>query len=197
MKTLKNNFFVKTAYSYVNLFFLYFPFIIFLLLLPIIFIGIPFNTQNIQTALINVDIFNLFGKEKYITDINFLSMLFWIFILMINISIVTGIYYGLRRLNKFMKNVYEDNPFIKENGKHLKVIGIIIMLLSTAVFLCKVSSEFLTPLQVTEAVKYLYFVAILLSSLFNPYLVTGLVVFVIGEVIVRGAELKEEQDLTV
>ena len=28
---------------------------------------------------------------------------------------------------------HEDNPFIEENGKHLKMIGIIIMVLSTLV----------------------------------------------------------------
>ena len=59
------------------------------------------------------------------------------------------------------------------------------------------TSGFVYPLPVSQAIKYLYFLAILISSLFNAYLVVGLVVFVIGEIIVRAAEIKEEQDLTV
>jgi len=196
MKSLKNNFFVKTAYSYVNMFFLFFPYILFLFLLPMIF-GWPFNSLKTHTDIFNVDLFGLFGKEKYITEINFGSFVFLLIILIVNATIALGIYYGLRRLNKFMKNVFEDKPFIEENGRHLKMIGIIIMVLSTLVFLSKMSSGFLTPLPLAQIVKYLYFIAILISSLFNPYLVTGLVVFVIGEVIVRAAEIKEEQDLTV
>lgn len=196
MKPLKNNFFVKTAYSYVNLFYLLFPYTVFLLLLPKLF-GWPLNSQKIHTALFNIDLFGLFGKEKYITEINFSSVLLWVIILLINLSVALGIFYGLKRLNKFMKNVYEDKPFIKENGEHLKFIGIIIMVLATLVYLSNMSSGFLYPLPVPLAVKYLYFMAILISSLFNPYLVVGLVVFVIGEIIVRAADIKEEQDLTV
>ena len=196
MKQLKNNFFVKTACSYVNLFYLFFPLTIFLLLLPILF-NLPFGNQHNQTVLLNVDLFNLFGKEKFITDINVGNVILWIIILIVNASIVVGIFWGLKRLNKFMKNVLEEKPFVKDNGKHLKTIGIIIMILSTIIFLSNMTSGFLYPLPVHGIVKYLYFIAILISSLFNPYLVIGLVVFVIGEIIVRASEMKEEQDLTV
>jgi len=196
MKNLKKNFFVKTTYSYVNLFYLYFPIVIFFLLVPILF-NFPSNDQNAKTALFNVDLFNLFGKEKFITEIGLSSIALWIFMLLANISIAVGIYYGLKRLNKFMKNVFEDKPFIEENGKHLKTIGIIIILVSTLVFLCKTTSAYIVPMQLSVAIKYLYFIAILISSLFNPYLVVGLVIFVIGEVIVRAVKMKDEQDLTV
>ena len=196
MKSLKNNFFVKTTYSYVNLFYLFFPYVLFLFLLPMIF-GWPFGSQKIKTVMLNVDLFRLFGKEKYITEINFSSVSIWIIILLVNLSIAFGIFYGLKRLNKFMKNVYEDKPFVKENGEHLKKIGIIIMVLSTLVYLSNMTSGFVNPLPVPQTIKYLYFFAILISSLFNAYLVVGLVVFVIGEIIVRAAEMKEEQDLTV
>ena len=196
MKSLKNNFFAKTAYSYVNLFYLFFPLMIFFLLLPILF-NLPFDNQHNQTVLLNVDLFNLFGKEKFITDINISNVILWIIILIANASIVFGIFLGLKRLNKFMKNVLEEKPFVKDNGKHLKTIGIIIMILSTIIFLSHMTSGFLYPFPVHGIVKYLYFIAILISSLFNPYLVIGLVVFVIGEIIVRASEMKEEQDLTV
>ena len=196
MKNLKKNFIVKTTYSYVNLFYLYFPIVIFFLLVPILF-NFPSNDQNAKTALFNVDLFNLFGKEKFITEIGLSSIALWIFMLLANISIAVGIYYGLKRLNKFMKNVFEDKPFIEENGKHLKTIGIIIILVSTLVFLCKTTSAYIVPMQLSVAIKYLYFIAILISSLFNPYLVVGLVIFVIGEVIVRAVKMKDEQDLTV
>jgi len=196
MKYLKNNFFVKTSYSYVNMFYLFYPYVLFLFLLPMIF-GWPLNSLTTHTALINVDLFRLFGKEKYITEINFGNVIFWLIILIINVTIAIGIFYGLKRLNRFMKNVYEDNPFIEENGKHLKMIGIIIMVLSTLVFLSQMSVAFIRPLPVSVGIKYLYSIAILISSLFNPYLVVGLIIFVIGEVIVKAAELKNEQDLTV
>jgi Protein of unknown function (DUF2975) len=196
MKSLKDNFLVKTAFSYVNLFYLFFPFMLFWLLLPILF-NLPFGNQNGHTVLLNVDLFNLFGKEKFITDINIGNVILWIIIFIANASIVLGIFLGLRRLNKFMKNVLEEKPFVRENGEYLKTIGIIIMILSTIIFLSHMSSGFLIPFPVHGVVKYLYFVAILISSLFNPYLVVGLVVFVIGEIIVRASELKEEQDLTV
>ena len=120
MKQLKNNFFVKTAYSYVNLFYLFFPYILFLFLLPMIF-GWPLGSK-VKTVLLNVDFFRLFGKEKYITEINFGSVSLWIIILVVNLTIAYGIFYGLKRLNKFMKNVYEDKTFVKENGVHLKTI---------------------------------------------------------------------------
>ena len=90
MKLLKDNFFAKTAYSYVNLFYLFFPLMIFLLLLPILF-NLPFGNQHNQTVLLNVDLFNLFGKEKFITDINVGNVIFWIIILIVNASIVFGI----------------------------------------------------------------------------------------------------------
>ena len=196
MKLLKDNFFAKTAYSYVNLFYLFFPLMIFFLLLPILF-NLPFDNQHNQTVLLNVDLFNLFGKEKFITDINISNVILWIIILIANASIVFGIFLGLKRLNKFMKNVLEEKPFVKDNGKHLKTIGIIIMILSTIIFLSHMTYGFLYPFPVHGIVKYLYFIAILISSLFNPYLVIGLVVFVIGEIIVRASEMKEEQDLTV
>jgi hypothetical protein len=196
MKLLKDNFFAKTAYSYVNLFYLFFPLMIFFLLLPILF-NLPFGNQHNQTVLLNVDLFNLFGKEKFITDINVGNVILWVIILIVNCSIVFGIFWGLRKLNKFMKNVLEEKPFVKENGEHLKTIGIIIMILSTIIFLSHMSSGFLNPFPVHGVVKILYFLMLIISSLFNPYLVVGLVVFVIGEIIVRATEMKEEQDLTV
>ncbi|PIW69031.1 MAG: hypothetical protein COW08_09325, partial [Ignavibacteriales bacterium CG12_big_fil_rev_8_21_14_0_65_30_8] len=61
----------------------------------------------------------------------------------------------------------------------------------------KTTSAYIVPMQLSVAIKYLYFIAILISSLFNPYLVVGLVIFVIGEVIVRAVKMKDEQDLTV
>ena len=196
MKLLKDNFLVKTAYSYVNLFYLFFPLMIFFFLLPILF-NLPFGNQSSHTVLLNVDLFNLFGKEKFITDINIGNVILWVIILIANASIVLGIFRGLRKLNKFMKNVVEEKPFVKENGEHLKSIGIIIMILSTIIFLSLMSSRFLIPFPVHGVVKILYFLMLIISSLFNPYLVVGLVVFVIGEIIVRASELKEEQDLTV
>ena len=196
MKLLKDNFLVKTAYSYVNLFYLFFPLMIFFFLLPILF-NLPFGNQSSHTVLLNVDLFNLFGKEKFITDINIGNVILWVIILIANASIVLGIFRGLRKLNKFMKNVVEEKPFVKENGEHLKSIGIIIMILSTIIFLSLMSSGFLNPFPVHGVVKILYFLMLIISSLFNPYLVVGLVVFVIGEIIVRASELKEEQDLTV
>ena len=196
MKLLKDNFLVKTAYSYVNLFYLFFPLMIFFFLLPILF-NLPFGNQSSHTVLLNVDLFNLFGKEKFITDINIGNVILWVIILIANASIVLGIFRGLRKLNKFMKNVVEEKPFVKENGEHLKSIGIIIMILSTIIFLSLMSSRFLNPFPVHGVVKILYFLMLIISSLFNPYLVVGLVVFVIGEIIVRATEMKEEQDLTV
>ncbi len=197
MKTLlKDNFFVKSSYSYVNLFYMLFPVLIVVLFLPMIF-GFPLTGHKSPVALLNVDLFNLFGKEKFIDEINLGNILFWLLILAANLTVGLGIFFGLKKLKRFMKNVYEDKPFIGENGEYLKTTGIIIMLLSTIIYLSHVSSQFISPPPVSAWIKILYFVSILISTLFNPYLVVGLLIFVIGEIIVRAAELKEEQDLTV
>lgn len=196
MKSLKNNFFVKIARGYVTFFYWCFPLIVIIKGILLI-TGSTLNSQQTNTVLLNVDLLGLFGNEKFITEINFNNIVFWLFILAANASIITGFYYGLIKLNKFLKNVYEDKPFIQENGKHLKTIGILVMVLSTLVYLTKYISEHFYRLPVSENYISLRIFEILINALLNFNLVIGLVVFVIGEVIVRAAEIKEEQDLTV
>ncbi|MGA7836528.1 MAG: DUF2975 domain-containing protein [Ignavibacteriaceae bacterium] len=196
MKPLKNNFFVKTARSYVIFFYVCFPLIIIAKLF--ILITTPrMNSQQTSLALPNVDLGGFFGNEKFMTDLNYGSIVLWLFIIVVNVVIIAGIFYGIIKLNKFLKNVYNDRPFTKDNGKHLKVIGILVMILSTLIYLANNTTNFLNPLPVSDSINYLNIIGLLISTLLNPSLAIGLVVFVIGEVIIRAAELKEEQDLTV
>lgn len=191
MKSFKNNFFVKTTYAYVNLFYIIFLFIITVLLITTIY-GLLSHSNVINSSLLNSNLFGLWAKDKSITENTF-----WLFILIVNASIVAGIYYCFKRLNAFLKNVYEDKPFIKENGKHLKIIGILIMFFSTLIYLIKIFTLQNNVPVTSLLLKYLFLFANIISSLFNPYLIIGLVIFVIGEVIISAVEIKEEQDLTV
>lgn len=191
MNSFKNNFYVQTTYAYVKLVYIIFPFLLILSLIVKIF-PLSLHSNGIMNALINVDLFALWTKEKPITEITL-----GLFVFIVNISIAAAIYYCLKRLKAFLKNVYEDKPFIKENGKHLKIIGILIMIFSTLFYVIKTILFHINALPISQTLAYISLVANLISSLLNPYLMIGLVVFVIGEVIVRAAELKEEQDLTV
>jgi len=191
MKSFKNNFFVKTAYAYVNLIYIIFLFIITILLFTTIF-GLFTHSNVINSSFLNGNLLGVWPKNKSITENTS-----WLFILIVNVSIAAGIYYCLKRLKAFLKNVYEDRPFIKENGKHLKIIGILIMFFSTIIYIIKIFATQNNDLTISQLLKYLLLFANIISSLFNPYFIIGLVIFVIGEVIINASKIKEELDLTV
>ena len=193
MKSFKNNSFVKIARGYVIFFYVCFPLVIIGKILQLNF-GPDLTPQQTNIVLPNVDVGGFFGNEKFITSLNFGNVVLWLFILLVNACLMAGIFYGIIKLNKFLKNVYNDRPFIQENGKHLKVIGILIIVLSTLVQIAKntPSLAILHP-----GIIFISIIVILFNALLNSNLAIGLVVFVIGEIIVRASEMKEEQDLTV
>ena len=195
MKSLQDNFFVNIARGYVTFFYWCFPLIVIVKCILLIY-NPTLTSQQTNTVLLNVDLLGLFGNEKFITAINFNTVVLWLLILVVNASIIAGIYYGLIKLKKFLKNVYEDRPFIQENGKHLKVIGTLVMALSTLIYIAKHTTGFLSSLQISND-AYIKVFEILINLFLKPALGIGLIVFVIGEIIVRAAEMKEEQDLTV
>jgi hypothetical protein len=96
-----------------------------------------------------------------------------------------------------MKNVFENNPFIEENGNHLKYAGKAIIILTVIFHISKIifSPDFIASISMT--VNILFKLSLLLSIVFSPYLIVGLFVFVMGEIILTAAKLKEDNDLTV
>ncbi len=193
MKTFKENFFVKTSYSYVNLLLKLFPILLIFFCIPLL--GYSFSGKIPVT---NLDLFKLFGYQKLAFNVSFQTVVLAIFVLVVNLSVVVALFFGLKRLNDFLKNVYEEKPFIEENGKHLKFIGIITMILTIVIYL---SNVFAIPADTSEVISPTTRILILLGNslgvVFNPYLIIGMIVLVIGEIIVHAAKLQEEIDLTV
>ena len=192
MKSLKDNFFVNIARGCMIFWYVCFPLVIIGKLIQFIFYP-ALDSQQANTLLPNVDLLGLFGNEKFVMQLNFSSVVLWLFVLVVNVGLIAGIFYAIIILNKFLKNVYNDRPFIRENGKHLKVIGVLVIGLSTLAYIVKGIDGNL----IKHSGVFLYIFATFINLLFRTDWVMGLIIFVIGEVIVRAAEMKEEQDLTV
>lgn len=197
MKPLKENFLVKTSYAYITLIFALCP-VLFLVYLVHFFITISAFTSSGKTVMIFLDFFHLFGMEKLKTEIAGQSWEFMFIILVFNLAVIVGLYLGVIKLRSFFKNVLEEKPFAEENGKHLKSIGLITIIVTAVVAIGRVfliNSVALELIGMFEQV--LLSISSLLSIVFSPFFILGIFIYVFGEIIIRAANIKEENDLTV
>lgn len=189
MKSLKDSFFVKTVYAYANLLTWIYPIFFFFVILGII------GTSSFFS---NADLLGLTGKGENYLNNHWANSEVRFLIVAINLGFLITTYMGLKRLLKFMKNVFEEKPFVEENGKNLKFIGIITMALTIVVHLTsEVSRHVEVTAVVSQTTKFLILLSNSLGVVFNPYLILGMFVYVIGEIVIHAAKLKEEIDLTV
>ncbi|MFH0734872.1 MAG: DUF2975 domain-containing protein [bacterium] len=191
MYLLKENFIIKTVCAYVKLFKLLYPvyFILFVVF------GI-FNYFFTGPRYADVDFFRLFSNYLNVISEAKISILVFILILISNVIVFTAVYFALIKLFKFLLNVLNGNPYIQENGKHLKFIGVLIVCITIFITLKDAIMAREIP-NIPALTNYLLKFALGLSVFFNPYFVLGLFIIVLGEVIVRGTVMKKELDLTV
>jgi len=191
MKSLKENFLVKTVYAYLDLFYKAFPFFFALFYLP------QMLMPSDQSKISSLDVFGFF---KFMDQIKEITMLHKIMIVAVNLIIAVGVFLSLKKLTRFIKNTFEGNPFCEENGRQLKFVGILIAVYTLLIHVVVgISIIWLKQddVLVTSTTKLLLQIASLLSIFFNPYFVLGLFVMVLGEIILHGAVIKQENDLTV
>jgi len=192
MKSFKDNTLIKWVYAYLDLFYKLFP-----ILFVIYFFPLLINISILKWK--SVDVFGLFRQA--FTDVSALSqisIIYKILIVILNLSIIVIIFYSLKKLTYFMKNVFDGNPFCESNGKILKLIGIFIVTITIGkrfISVVMISREFNSMISTTYSI--LMRLVSFLSVLFDPYFVIGLFVVVLGEIIIHGAKIKEENDLTV
>ncbi len=191
MKSLKENFLVKTVYAYLDLFYKAFPFFFILFYLPQMLM--PSDYSKISSL-------DVFGFLKFMDQIKVITAFHKMLIIGVNLIIAIGVFLSLKKLTKFIKNTFEGNPFCEENGRHLKFVGILLavytlllhIVIGTSIIWLKQDDVL-----VTSTTKLLLQIASLLSVFLNPYFVLGLFVMVLGEIIIHGAAIKQENDLTV
>jgi len=190
MKALKENFLVKTVYAYLDLFYKAFPFFFILFYLP---------QMLMPSNLLKISSLDMFGFFKFMDQIKEITILHRIFVVGVNLIIAAGVFVSLKKLTKFIRNTFEGNPFCEENGKHLKFVGSLITVYTILFHIVLGFSVvwFKQDSVITSFTKVLIQVMGLLSVLFNPYFILGLFVIALGEVFLHGAQIKQENDLTV
>lgn len=183
---------VKFVYAYVDLFRKVFPFFFLFLLIPIFNAVVLPKTQPVKSY----DFFDLFERYQFSA---ITPSVFWvILIVVLNLIVGIGIFLALGRLSIFMKNVFNDNPFCTANGYSLKYIGIITISLTALIHIIKAFSIVSADLGIVPEYNSILFVLTgILSVVFNPYLILGMFVFLLGEIMMHAAEMKQESDLTV
>lgn len=191
MKLFKDNWLVKTSHSYFSLAQKFLFVSVGLIIYRLIKI---FYTKSNTFDVKQIDVCNLLGYNRVLRGKNDISLLTLIVIL--NLIIIAGYYYIFLRLIRFLKNVFENNPFTSENGKHLKVIGMLIVFIS---YFQNVIRELNNPYYANESVTLLIFAKIsaLVLCLFDPFLMAGVLLVVIGEIILKATIIKQENDLTI
>lgn len=194
MGPLKENFFVKTSYAYFNLFKkLYFIVLVMIIGNALSGIGGQNPPWGVHQG---VDFYNLFSNVPELFKPNIVPFAMSLFIVLANVFVFLLTYLIIIKLEKFLKNVYEENPFIKKNGVYLKYTGTVIMAFALFITLKEI---FLSLILVGRSdTRYILLIIIhLLSLVFNTYFIIGLFIYTLGVVIIRGAKMKEELDLTV
>lgn len=191
MKSFKENWTVKTVYAYLDLFLRLFPFVVIFYIAPIGFSLIGIGEMKLS----KLDFFKLLNINEQMSHSE--ELLTIIYLIIIDVVFLYCIYMILKKITAFIKNVFENNPFIEENGNHLKYVGKVILLLAIVYQISKISStpDLLPNFSVT--INILIKLSLLISIVFSLYLIVGLFIFVMGEIIIYAAKLKEENDLTV
>lgn len=192
MKLAKDNFLIKTVYAYIDLAYKAFPVYFIFMFLPLF---LTFNVMG-KAELRLIDVFHLFGDDsKYLNSVN---ISFVLAAIVMNIIVFICVFISIKKLRGFIKNVFEGMPFCLDNGKSLKFVGIMIAILALLFHSATiVAVSYKASIGIVPGVSYLIAAMGILSLLINPYLIIGLFVVVLGEIIIQGAKLKEENDLTV
>ncbi len=195
MQNGKFNYLIKSVYAWIDLIYKIFP-----LFLIIAFIPMFLNTQSTLNILLrSMDIFK-FSKplEELAKETNYYSF-FSLGSLALKVVIFAIVYMCIKKLRNFLKNVSEGNPLCLTNGKHLKFIGISIATL--VVFIHFITAIFVAVFAGAGILSFGVVVLVaamgMLTVIFNPYFIVGLLVLIIGEILINGAKIKEENDLTV
>ena len=191
MYLFKENFIVKTVCAYVKLFKLLYP-VYFILFVAF---GI-FNYFIPGPKYGDVDFFKLYTNYDNITNLANFSIPVFILILISNIIVFAAVYFALIKLFKFLLNILNGSPYIEENGKNLKFIGVLIVCVTIFITLKDAIMAPKIP-NISGLTNYLMKFSLGLTVFFNPYFVLGLFIIVLGEVIVRGTVMKNELDLTI
>lgn len=192
MKLVKDNFIIKTVYAYTDLAYKAFPVYFVFMFLPLL---LTFNVTG-KTELPLIDVFHIFGDGNRSLISGNIS--FALAAAVMNIIVFVCIFISLKKLRNFIKNVFEGIPFCLDNGKHLKFVGVMIAVLGLLFHAATIIAVSYTPaFGITPSTPFLVIAMGILSLFINPYLIVGLFVVVLGEIIIHGAKLKEEVDLTV
>lgn len=194
MQDTKVKFIIKTVYAYVDLIYKISPFILILLFSPLLISILIFH----KLALGDTDVVGLFEPLKELAALNRVPSIFPYLALIANFLVFIIIFICIKRIRVFMKNVYEGSPFCYDNGRHLKLVSI---LMATIVVIFHFAKIFLFSFffmdSVTSLTKLLIGIAVSLSIAFNPYLIVAMLIYIIGAIIMSAAKIKEENDLTV
>lgn len=190
MKSSKEKLFVKTVYAYFNLFTKIYP----LILLRII--GNSVSGKKGQGLYPSVDFFNLFSNEPEYFSPNIVPWWVSTSIIVSNLLVFSLTYFMIIKLNQFLKDSSEENPFIKKNGEHLKVVGILTIVFAVFLSLKDVFiKSYLIELSLTT--RALLLPLNFLMLFFSPYFIIGMFTYMLGEICTKNAKLKEELELTV
>jgi len=187
MKSLKDNSIVKWVYAYVDLLLKALPILFLFMLFPF------FLTLRIDAK--RFDFFNLFN----VTTNQASHPLTWaITVAAFNIIFFIFLYLILKRLVVFIKNVFDEKPFEEANGKNLKFVGVMVIVLAVLSHIAAiVSVQSPKVADLSWGTEMLISLMGFLSIAVSPYLFSGLLLIVIGEVILHGVRMKQEIDLTV
>lgn len=190
MKSFNENILVKSVFAYIDLFYKLFPLFIIFYFLPIVL--------TLPTMSGVIDVFGFFRLEG--TDTEAQNLLFWqkAIVLIFNFCAAIGIYISLKKLTSFIKNVFNEEPFCESNGKVLKFVGFFVAGITLVKNLLQ---EIMLPYPTSKLISTFSMIlmktANILSIIFNPYLVVGLFIAILGEIIIKGTLIKNENDLTV
>ena len=194
MKSFNENILVKSVFAYIDLFYKLFPLFIIFYFLPIV-LTLP-TMSGAKPGVI--DVFGFFRLEG--TDTEAQNLLFWqkAIVLIFNFCAAIGIYISLKKLTSFIKNVFNEEPFCESNGKVLKFVGFFVAGITLVKNLLQ---EIMLPYPTSKLISTFSMIlmktANILSIIFNPYLVVGLFIAILGEIIIKGTLIKNENDLTV
>lgn len=107
---------------------------------------------------------------------------------------------GIQKLLSFLKNAHNGKPFVKENGENLLYVAKVLIFLSLVIVVCVGSMDRYNTLpgDFSFLLKSMhYIVPVVCGIIVEPFFILGVFVFSLGRIIIHGAEIKEENDLTV
>lgn len=186
----KGNYFGKSVYAYFNLFTKIYPLILFRI------VGNALGGQKEQGLFPSVDFYNLFSNEPELFSPNVTAWWVKAAIIISNFLVFSLTYFMIIQLNRFLKNSYEEDPFIRKNGRHLKTAGMLTIILAVFISLKDVVlKSYLLDASLT--LRVLMMPLNFLMMFFSPYFIIGMFTYALGEISIRTAKLKEEAELTV